>query len=130
MGFLMQAECQNSWRAFLQDFAPLCPIFRAAAEAFAVLDCLQSHAAMAERGGFCRPHFLGDDAPASVSFQEGRPPLLDLALPSGAVPNDFALSQDQLRMMVISGPNMGGKSCYMCQVGVTTYHRYAFSRTF
>jgi DNA mismatch repair protein MSH3 len=93
-------------------------MFRAAAEASAVLDCLQSHAVMAQRSGYCRPHFLGEDAPASVSFQGGRPPLLDVALPGGAVPNDVSLSEAELRMMVISGPNMGGKSCYMCQVRV------------
>lgn len=51
-----------------------------------------------------------------LHVKQGRAPVLDALLPGGAVPNDVDLGGGGLRAMVISGPNMGGKSCYMCQV--------------
>lgn len=53
-----------------------------------------------------------------IEIRAGRAPLLDDALPQGAVPNDVVLQGGGLRAMCISGPNMGGKSSYMCQVCV------------
>jgi hypothetical protein len=67
-------------------------------------------------GGVCLVH-AGE---ALISISAGRCPTLDAALPQGAVPNDVELHGDQLRAMVISGPNMGGKSSYMCQARFTS----------
>jgi DNA mismatch repair protein MSH3 len=86
----------------------------------AALDCLQSFVAVAAEGSCCRPEILDNGSPddpaaAMISISAGRSPLLDSLLPQGAVPNDVDLRGDGLRAMVISGPNMGGKSSYMGQ---------------
>ena len=97
----------------------MCPAFRATARALAELDCLTALVATAaSSGATCRPLFLEDAEASTVRVHEGRAPLLDALLPAGAVPNDIALGGSGPSTMVISGPNMGGKSSYMCQVCV------------
>jgi DNA mismatch repair ATPase MutS len=110
-----QAACKAAWAQLLERFAPHCAAFRAAARALAALDCLQALAGPAQAPDTCRPHFIENADAAEVRIEAGRAPLLDAVLPGGAVPNDVALGGAGLSTMVISGPNMGGKSCYMCQ---------------
>jgi DNA mismatch repair protein MSH3 len=112
----VQATCKQAWTNLLERFAPHCPAFRAAAHALATLDCLQSHAALAQCPNWCRPQFVDEERGSQIRIEGARSPLLDVILPGGAVPNDVAMGGDGLRMMVVSGPNMGGKSSYMCQV--------------
>lgn len=118
MSAALQAACKQAWQDLLARFAPQCPAFRAAARALATLDALQSLANQAQVADWCRPAFVeAGAAGARLSIRGGRAPLLDALLPQGAVPNDTELGgQDGLRMLVVSGPNMGGKSSYMCQV--------------
>lgn len=70
-------------------------------------------AAEAAAAGGCAE---GGPGEALIDVTAGRAPLLDEVLPQGAVPNDVTLRGSGLRAMCISGPNMGGKSSYMCQV--------------
>lgn len=67
------------------------------------------------------PNWCSAAGEAEISISNGRCPTLDAVLPQGAVPNDVELRGNELRAMVISGPNMGGKSSYMCQVGLTMW---------
>ena len=120
----MQAACKEAWATLLARFVVHCPAFRAAARALATLDCLQALAATAQNPDFSRPQFIDDEESARVEIDAGRAPLLDAVLAGGAVPNDVALGGDGLRTMVISGPNMGGKSSYMCQVSSQSMYLY------
>lgn len=62
-----------------------------------------------------RPEFVGDDEEAQLVIQGGRHPMLEASSPDTAVvPNDVRLLQDSgPRAAVVTGPNMGGKSCYI-----------------
>jgi DNA mismatch repair protein MutS len=85
----------------------------AAAEALASLDVLQSCARLAEGGAWCRPEVQDNDA---FIVQGGRHPVVEAALAGkGAfVPNACDLSPGR-RLLLLTGPNMAGKSTYLRQ---------------
>lgn len=84
-----------------------------AAEALAVLDVAQSAAALAAGGRWCRPEVT---AGTDFLIEDGRHPVVEAALPPGAsfIPNDCDLSPDR-RVMLLTGPNMAGKSTFLRQ---------------
>ncbi len=88
------------------------------AEAMALLDVLAALAELAVERGYCRPR-LSDESILRIT--EGRHPVLDQTLPAGTfVPNDVQFGADHGMFLLITGPNMGGKSCYIRQVALLT----------
>src|SRR6185295_2321308 len=86
----------------------------AAGAALAVLDAAASLAAVAARRGYCRP--LVEDGLA-IDIVDGRHPVIEAMLPAGTfVPNDTRLDPAAEQLVLITGPNMAGKSTYMRQV--------------
>jgi DNA mismatch repair protein MutS len=86
----------------------------AAGAALAVLDAASSLAAVAARRGYCRP--VVDDGLA-LDIVDGRHPVIEAMLPAGTfVPNDTRLDPNAEQLVLITGPNMAGKSTYMRQV--------------
>lgn len=89
----------------------------AIAHALARLDVLQSLAETAEREHYVRP--MVDDSDA-ISIEDGRHPVVERMLPSGSfVPNDACLDIEEQKLLIVTGPNMGGKSTYMRQIALT-----------
>ena len=84
------------------------------AEAVAELDVLCTLAERASSLNFCRPA-LAHDAPLTIT--EGRHPVVESVLESPFIANDTRFD-DERRMLVITGPNMGGKSTYMRQTAL------------
>ena len=86
------------------------------ADALAALDVAQGSATLAGERGWCRP-LLTDDA--SFCLAGGRHPVVEAALPPGArfTPNDCDLAPAQ-RLMLLTGPNMAGKSTYLRQAAL------------
>jgi DNA mismatch repair protein MutS len=88
------------------------------AEVLAQLDALAGLADLAAERGYCRP-VLSEDPVLQV--RDGRHPVLDQTLPPGTfVPNDAALGPADGTFLLITGPNMGGKSVYIRQVALIT----------
>jgi len=86
------------------------------AEALAELDAIAGFAECARLHNYCRPAIFDDDR---LDIRDGRHPVLDAALGSGGfVPNDTILDGDCKRMMLITGPNMAGKSTYIRQTAL------------
>jgi DNA mismatch repair protein MutS len=85
----------------------------AAAEALATLDVLQSCARLAEGGTWCRPTVDDSDA---FDVTAGRHPVVEQAIAGTAafVPNDCDLSPER-RVLLLTGPNMAGKSTFLRQ---------------
>ena len=80
------------------------------------LDAYQSLAKAAIENQYVRPEMTED---GSLHIVEGRHPVVERSLNSGEfVPNDTDLDLDEHRMMIITGPNMAGKSTYMRQVAL------------
>ena len=86
------------------------------AEAVKRLDAYQSLARVAAENRYVRPEIVSD---GTLSITEGRHPVVEQSLPENSfVPNDTLLDNDENRMMIITGPNMAGKSTYMRQVAL------------
>lgn len=86
-----------------------------AAHAIAELDCLNSLALVSRRHNYCCPH-ISDSY--TLTIVEGRHPVIEQTLTSGPfTPNNVSLEQER-QLMVLTGPNMGGKSTYIRQVAL------------
>ncbi|MCI0569317.1 MAG: DNA mismatch repair protein MutS [Myxococcaceae bacterium] len=105
-------------------FAELCaqvvaqaPQLRAVAEAVATCDVLLSFAHVAAEHGYARPSVEDSDVLEVVG---GRHPVVERMLPPGElfVPNDVRLDRKETQLLVITGPNMAGKSTVMRQVAL------------
>ena len=97
------------------EVAARIPELQAAAEALAELDVLAALAEAAARYDYVRPKLAGD---RRLRIKAGRHPVLDRALEGRFVPNDVDLDGEQERIMLITGPNMAGKSTFMRQVAL------------
>ena len=84
----------------------------------AVADCIQSLSQASSEGGFVRPEVNDSD---SIIIKDGRHPVVEKKMrESPFVPNDAVLDCRDNRMLIITGPNMAGKSTFMRQVAVIT----------
>ncbi len=82
------------------------------ADRIAVLDVLASGGELAQRRGYVRPQINEGTA---IRIQEGRHPVVEAASGRGFIPNDLNISGESEQILVITGPNMGGKSTYLRQ---------------
>jgi DNA mismatch repair protein MutS len=87
------------------------------ARALGVLDCLSSFAATARQYNYVQPKV--NDGP-TLDIKAGRHPVIERGLPPGEsyIPNDICLSQDDQQIVVITGPNMAGKSALLRQTAL------------
>jgi DNA mismatch repair protein MutS len=84
------------------------------AQALATLDVLAALAELADREQYCRPQV---DLSDSLQIHQGRHPVVEKVLGAGRfVPNDLDMNMGSERFMILTGPNMAGKSTYMRQI--------------
>ncbi len=88
-----------------------------AGEALAELDVLCSLAQCAAERGYVRPEFVDRSV---VDIEDGRHPVMEAILRTNFVPNDLHLREDDRRFVLLTGPNMGGKSTYLRQAALLT----------
>ena len=105
---------KSLYDALLVELAAEAAPLRRAAEALAELDVLAAFAERAQRLGFAAPRFTSQPG---FSISGGWHPMVREALSEPFVPNDLDLN-DRQRMLIITGPNMGGKSTYMRQTAL------------
>lgn len=94
----------------LLELGPL----QTSANALAELDVLANFAERADSLNFCCPELV--ESPL-IDITAGRHPVVESVQQSPFVPNDLTLD-NKTRMMVVTGPNMGGKSTYMRQIAI------------
>ena len=86
------------------------------AQALKELDVFQSLSRAASENRYVRPSITTD---GTLSIIEGRHPVVERNMKDGGfIPNDTLLDGNENRMMIITGPNMAGKSTYMRQVAL------------
>lgn len=89
------------------------------AKSLCTLDALLSFASVSVAGKYIKPN-IGKKV-KTIKIVEGRHPVVEQLLDKGAyVPNDTLLDENDNRTMIITGPNMAGKSTYMRQVAIIT----------
>lgn len=101
------------------DLAPL----QATAAAIAELDVLAAYAERAASLRWTRPELVAEPG---IRIVNGRHPVVETTLDGRFVPNDSVLD-DRRRLLVITGPNMGGKSTYMRQTALIVLLAHAGS---
>src|SRR5699024_12811472 len=85
------------------------------AEVVSQLDGLESFSKVSEENNYCRPNFIQK----KTTNQNGRHPVIENVMEQeNYVPNDIVLDKDAF-ILLITGPNMSGKSTYMRQLALT-----------
>ncbi|MBR2909695.1 MAG: DNA mismatch repair protein MutS [Clostridia bacterium] len=89
------------------------------ADAIAIIDCLLSFSLVSLKYHYTKP--VISSSISHIKIVDGRHPVVESLLDGGTfAPNDTLLDQDENRTMLITGPNMAGKSTYMRQVAIIT----------
>ncbi len=111
----LEFEIFTSLRNFI---AENCDRIRRSAAAVAELDVYLSFADVASKNGYVCPEV---DLSTDIYIKDGRHPVVEkFVTDSYFVPNDTVLDTSANRMIIITGPNMAGKSTYMRQVAIIT----------
>ena len=110
----LEAQLFNDLVLALQEFIPQIQIN---ANVIAHLDCLLSAAKAAEENHYVRPVIDTSDV---IDIKQGRHPVIETQLPLGEhyVPNDILLDQERQQIIIITGPNMAGKSALLRQTAL------------
>uniref|UniRef100_A0A8D0G462 DNA mismatch repair protein MSH3 n=1 Tax=Sphenodon punctatus TaxID=8508 RepID=A0A8D0G462_SPHPU len=113
-------DCNAEWLRFLDHFSEHHHSVSKAVGHLATVDCIFSLAKVAKQGDYCRP--VVQEKKREIVIKNGRHPVIDVLLGEHEqyVPNSTKLSGDNERVMIITGPNMGGKSSYIKQVALIT----------
>jgi DNA mismatch repair protein MutS len=113
------AELEDKLYSDLRDaITPSSDAIIETAQAIAEIDVLRSLAICAEFHSYSRPEISDTKG---LTINSGRHPVIEAINPSVAfVPNDTAIDGDAVSLMLITGPNMAGKSTYIRQVALIT----------
>ena len=76
----------------------------------AEIDTIAAFANVSIKNNYCRPKMVENGV---LNIKEGRHPVVENKIKSSFVPNDFYLDNDDNRLLIITGPNMSGKSTYL-----------------
>ena len=111
---LLEAQLFNDLVMAMQEFIPQIQIN---ANVIAHLDCLLSAAKTAEENHYVRPVI---DASDVIDIKQGRHAVIEMQLPLGEhyVPNDIYLDSERQQIIIITGPNMAGKSALLRQTAL------------
>ncbi len=110
----LETKLFNDLVLSMQEFIPAIQIN---ANVIARLDCLLSFAKTAKENNYIRPVLAADDV---LDIKKGRHPVIETQLPMGEsyIPNDVYLDTDKQQIMIITGPNMAGKSALLRQTAL------------
>jgi len=84
--------------------------------AMALLDLIVSFAEVSKTNRYVRPEIVGSDKPLII--KDGRHPVVEIISKERFIPNDTLLDTEENRTMILTGPNMAGKSTYMRQTAI------------
>lgn len=110
----LEYELFEELRLYVAEFAN---DVQQVARALAELDCLQSFAEVGFRNNYCKPSIADDQV---IDIKKGRHPVVEKTLPPGDpfIPNDIHLENEDEQILIITGPNMAGKSIILRQTGL------------
>ncbi|TVY42571.1 DNA mismatch repair protein [Lachnellula subtilissima] len=112
----LSSACDVAFLALLAEISASYTPLRDAISSLSLLDALLSLSTVALFPGYCKPTFISSPC-ASITIKDGRHPMVEQLLSSAYIPNSTSLSETQ-RALLITGPNMGGKSSYVRQVAL------------
>ena len=103
----------------VQAVGDFIPAIQVNATQLARIDCLLSFANVAKENNYIRPNICDDDV---LDIRQGRHPVIEKQLPIGEryIPNDVELDSHSQQIIIITGPNMAGKSALLRQTALIT----------
>lgn len=107
---------QEHFRRLVEGVAGEAAGLSALGAALAAADALAAFAEAAARHGYARP--VVEPPGGGIHIKEGRHPVVELAGRDAFVPNDADLDPEEAQIVLLTGPNMGGKSTYLRQVAL------------
>ena len=115
----IQALEEQLFSALVEEIGQYIQPIQHNAQLVARLDCLLSFAKVAEKNHYVRPEL--DDSRV-IDIKQGRHPVIETLLPIGEpfIPNDVLLDSDSVQIILITGPNMAGKSALLRQTALIT----------
>ena len=115
----IQALEETLFRALVEEIVNYIQAVQNNAHLIARLDCLLSFAKCAQKNNYIRPEL--DDS-TMLDIRDGRHPVIETELPIGEpfVPNDLFLDSESVQIILITGPNMSGKSALLRQTALIT----------
>ena len=110
---------QQLYDNLVQGLTEFIPAIQVDANQLAKLDCLLSFAQIAKANKYIRPVICDDDV---LDIRQGRHPVIEKQLPIGEeyVPNNVELDSHSQQIIIITGPNMAGKSALLRQTALIT----------
>nr|P26359.1 RecName: Full=DNA mismatch repair protein msh3; AltName: Full=Mating-type switching protein swi4; AltName: Full=MutS protein homolog 3 [Schizosaccharomyces pombe 972h-]CAA43603.1 Swi4 [Schizosaccharomyces pombe] len=106
---------EKIYRSFLSRISEHYNELRNVTTVLGTLDCLISFARISSQSGYTRPEFSDKE----LLIHESRHPMIELLSDKSFVPNHIHLSSDGVRCLLITGPNMGGKSSFVKQLALS-----------
>jgi DNA mismatch repair protein MSH3 len=106
----LAAACDAAYMRLLDDISSKYQELRDCVHSLATLDALLSLAILANQPGYVKPTFVDG---IELNIIGGRHPMVEQLLLDAYVPNDLHLSHEGTRSLLVTGPNMGGKSSYV-----------------
>lgn len=113
----MLAIEQRYFLALVMDASEYVSQIQQNARILATVDCLLSFSMVAKKNQYCKPKISDTD---SLEIKDGRHPVIERQLPIGEqyVPNDIYLDNESQQIIIITGPNMAGKSALLRQTAL------------
>lgn len=104
------------WNSIISELKTIIPSFQTTAKIIAEIDVLCGFASVAVKNNYVKPKISSKIQ--HIQIEDGRHPVVEKLSSGGFVPNNTYLNRTTDRMLLITGPNMAGKSTYMRQVAL------------
>lgn len=113
---LLLLSAEKAYKDFLAEISEKYEHFRDVVSSLAHLDCLLSLTITASQSDYVKPVFNAEENETKIEVIDGRHPIVE-RLTNTYVPNNIHFSGGQ-KAMILTGPNMGGKSSYIRQIAL------------
>ncbi len=109
----------NFYQQLIDELIDYLPIFQQNAHVIAQVDVLCNYATIATQNKYVKPIIVSDEA---LQIKEGRHPVIEKTMKPGEsyIPNDIYLDDKEQQIIILTGPNMSGKSAILRQTALIT----------
>lgn len=111
---MLEAKLFNE---LVQELSNYVKVIQLNAELISRIDCLSSFASIATKNNYCQPNVTEN---GEIEITQGRHPVIETQMPIGEqyIANDLVLNQTDQQIIIITGPNMAGKSALLRQTAL------------
>ena len=104
------------YKEVVEEILSFTPLIQQAAESVSTVDCLASHATIAKEGRYTKPTLLYSQ---ELRIKDGRHPVVEQTIGKASfVPNNILFGPTHASLLLVTGPNMAGKSVYLRQTAL------------